>query len=395
MEYLANPVMKLIKSRQLDDDALLIYQSLNIVDFIDSLDLAYKKNSQISSEKLDELPLTTTDLIFLLDYININSLGTQSTNLKKSFSECLVQHWEHFMKQPIDFWILVRELGSRTDFNQPCGYSKNFIEIALTTPLYNVQKIGYIMNHNDVNILLHSGSTALENILNNEDSLNKLQSTSSIWIESLLSRTDYTQLNIEHLDCLDLLWNKKDNLNELWNHCIEYIAKPLYLSQQNKEILVLDCIFHGKKLGLFSELELKNMINNYIGHDFSIPFFHKFDRSGEFANKANILIKLLKNTESMNDDLKENIEILESHPKSTTVYYTWTHESQTTCEPVRKFPDPIYQKHFSDDLYYYIFEKAQEALHHSLHLHTDKGVVFNMFSKFKNHNEKVTQSKYF
>lgn len=395
MEYIANPVMKLIKSRQLDDDALLIYQSLNIVDFIHTLELDYQKNNQDNSDKLDELPLMTSDLIFLLDYININCLGTKLGNLNKSFSECLVQYWEHFMNQPIDFWILVKELGNRTDFNQPCGYNKNFIEIALTTPLYNVQKISYIMSHCDSNVLLNSGYTALENILNSEDSLKKLHYTSSIWIETLLARTNYTQLNKDCLDCLDLLWSKRNNLNEFWNYCIYYIAKPLYLSQQNKELLVLDCIFNGKKLGLFSEDELRNMIDNYIGHDFSIPFFHKFDRSSDFANKANILIKLLKNTDNMPDDLKDKIEILESHPKSTTIYYTWTHESQKTCEPVRKFPDPVYQKYFSDNLYFYIFEKAQEALHHSLHLHIDKGIVFNMFSKLRIHNEKVTQSKYF
>lgn len=384
-EYI-NDIVSIVKCHTQSKEAISLYKQLNIVDFIRDVELECSiHNNPSQTQQTCEFVLSSRDLLFLCDYTDINKLGTYHDNLYKSFSECIVEHWEDLNHNVVDFYQLISEIRKKTNFRQITGYHKNLLEICLTTSLFSTAQLMQLLNHSDVNVPLHKcGSTALQHILSSDKAIAKLNELPSKVLEKLFQNTKYNHYNYQGIDVLETLWAKKHLLKEDTQHCMDRICKPLFLKQIEKNYLILECIFYGKKKDLFSEKELKQFIDDYIGLDFSINFINKNHKMHVWNYKAKNLVSYIQHIENLPEHLVEKIKEIENHPQFIIAQQS-TPSSVGISEPYLVIDHPL-TKQVSDHVLYYILEKCELVFKNTYFELQPRHKLFSKINIFKDKN---------
>lgn len=375
-------LISLIQTKNIDSPALDIYKTVNLVDFL--YDLEYGTRSKVNPSHYNDtsltrkFPLNKSEILFLAQQTDINQYGTYDCNSNKHLVVFLANHPELQSSELFEFIRL------KNTIQKPSG---EFLLAALKIDLFPAQTIDKMINENNVNrIYSHDFSNVLQHLILDTNSLEKLNQLPVSVFDKILSETKYYDIDRERKDLLDTLFDNIDSLPHALKNIVLTTGKSTYLNTINTEILIIDLILEGKKPGCFSDIELKGVVDKFIGTDFSIPLMNKKDRQKEFAHRGNKLIQFLKLIDNLSYTLKEKIELLENHPNSTTVHHVWRGPSQSEAEPFRAFPTPEFKKHVSDDILDYMFNKAQYALNQSSDLtrESERDMVFNMIGKIRN-----------
>ena len=383
-----NDVVSVVKCHTQTTEAIALYSELNIVDFIRDVELECSTNNE-NNNTLEPsfFPLTSRDLLFLSQHTDINKLGSYPDNLYKSFSECVVEHWEQLNNHVVDFYQLISEIRKKTDFKKTTGYNKNLLEICLTSSLFSPVQLMHLLKNSDINIPLYkSGDTALQNILTSDKSILKLNQLPCEITETLLHKTKYNHYNYQGVDVLETLWKKNHLLSEHIQHCITTISKPLFLKQLDIHYLILECVFYGKKKDLFSEKELKNFIDDYINLDFSINFLNKNTKMHTWNYKAKTLVSWINKIQDLPEHLQQKLKEIENHPQYLAAAHILPSQIGID-EPYLVIDYPI-KKQVSDHVLYYILEKCELVFKNTYFQLQPRSNLLSKIKLFKDKNYK-------
>lgn len=366
---LINEIIQFIKDRNISETALSSLKEMNLMNFLHEVQFGELGNysaqlSKISYPNISKIPLTTADLLFLAQHTDINKFGTYENNSNQTFSEFIFDNIKQLSHDMIHFNELKNLINEKTDFTNQSGFQTNYLEIALTSDLFNFYNQDKIIKSYNVNqktgFDFNGGMTALQRILHSPKLISATHNFKPEWIEVLANKTQFSE------EDLTLLIDKKDQLSSHFNTIMQAHAKESYIKNTNPFILIKRHIIEGHLKGVFSDNDLIGFIDGYFDKDYSVNLINKQARFKEFSDKGNLMIKLLKEIKEIPYVLQDRILAIECLPASNTFHLNETITTDSEGNQsilIRKFePNQVHEKRVSDDVLFYLAKKADESL---------------------------------